>query len=743
METEINVEKELLSDIMLYEIAVKLNNLENNRNSEDLYKIIFCLTYINKYNVIDSEKMDKFLSSSTIYNSFKNKNKLFQELQKKVPQKAGGVLALFRFLVLSALLATGLSSLIIRSVVPKPTWTEYVFGKFNNLYEIINYGESMMYFNRHDALNNDKGTCVLLSNLIVNPKSNITETLSQFEGVMIAKSKIKIENRDPSEASLGVPGETIKQLPPLPNFESHSLFKDNIGTMMNQVKPFNSEKNTEKILNDYNDFMIQNANEHIINAVKHPDYITGNHVLYSVGIPSHRETGIARETPSGVKYCIIETNMLYEAVLTHDNGSSRINNYTSSVFTCEPGYFTQDELKELPQNYVKISDNPIGSIFKTPGYKFEKDIHEGIKVEVPTPISTSVQKNLPIYNLKQADFIQIKSTIDSMFQVNLEAEKIVIEENRKIKIIAARSEFDRVQVDIKNQPKLQQFSWLTQLESPFYIDKWYPKTQQDLDNGPPGWKNTNNPGANTMSLAEFNYRISVMSVDPITLAEYFGNYPFLDPDNPYCDIDWYNSNPSEKEFELGPPGWRNRNKQVSMSQVAKDNTKKSTNTPSQVAKDSIPKTSENRFSSFMTTNEDDAAEAAEAETKQQQKEKQTKYKRRKNKDRKYTERQRQREGWIAHANAVDNYFPTREKLNAEYPAYNWLVGNTTRLNREKAGLVNLVEDPEEFVGYSVPGGSNRSIKRKKNKNKTRKNKSKGKRRNKSKGKRRNKSRTRN
>ena len=152
----------------------------------------------------------------------------------------------------------------------------------------------------------------------------------------------------------------------------------------------------------------------------------------------------------------------------------------------------------------------------------------------------------------------------------------------------------------------------------------------------------------------------------------------------------------------------------------------------QVAKDSTPKTSENRFSSFMTTDEDDAAETAEAETKQQQKEKQTKYKRRKNKGRQYTERQRQREGNDAAQNAADNYFPTREKIYAENPISNW--GNTARLNREKAGLVNLVEDPEDFVINA--GGSNRSVKRKKNK--TRKNKSKGKRRNKSKTRRRNK-----
>jgi hypothetical protein len=160
-----------------------------------------------------------------------------------------------------------------------------------------------------------------------------------------------------------------------------------------------------------------------------------------------------------------------------------------------------------------------------------------------------------------------------------------------------------------------------------------------------------------------------------------------------------------------------------------------------VAKDNTSKTSENRFSSFMTTDEDDAAEAAEAETKQQQKSKQTKYKRRKNKDRQYTERQRQREGNVAAQNAADNYFPTREKIYAENPISNW--GNTARLNREKAGLVNLVEDPEDFVINA--GSSNRSIKRKKNKNKTRKrrkNKTRKRRKNKSKGKRRNKSKTR-
>jgi len=138
-ENKINSKIDLFSDIILNELKLQLDKLENSDENSDenldkldklvkfksninlLYTIIFCLTYINNYNVIDVEKMNTFLGSSKIYNTIQNKKKLLQQLQEKIPiQIGGGIFSkLLRFIVLAGLLSPGLSADIVKTIIPE------------------------------------------------------------------------------------------------------------------------------------------------------------------------------------------------------------------------------------------------------------------------------------------------------------------------------------------------------------------------------------------------------------------------------------------------------------------------------------------------------------------------------------------------------------------------------------------------------------------------------------------------
>ena len=663
-----------------------------NTDDKELHIMLFILSYIINNNLIDNTTLEKYLNGNKIYEVFKKKRVVLNELTRKYTVQDGGGF-FTKFLKLAVVLS------MFNTVEPHVNVEAKALT--SSVRSLRLWRNNTDFVRPVSQLPNQDGRCALIQALISNP---------------------------PEEA-----GQIITE------FTNYYLKKLSFGWVPNIINPVTEELNDGKVLIERGfteDFgnkeyvsIMGFSFEDILSYVKttiqsvmdivfsDPGYVDGQISMSLIGLPGHAETLLTRKHNGSTYYGILETNMI--AFIDYANVFQSNNETSAALYTVQPGFFTQEELDsmrtDLYKDIVKVTDNPIEDVVSSLPAD-EAGFVEGfvgVSLEMPNN-KNPTQTHIPALVIPYTNGAKLTELGGQMAPI-IEAARVAAAAAAAAARAAAAAAAAAASDD--------EFAAAAAAEAAEYAAKVAVlNDKQDAFDGAIArqreareayWDNPNAANLAAYEAAKQN----VDAADAAITAQR------ADLEQPL------------KSTNVQPL------KSTNVQQFKSTNEQQFKST--QVAKDSTPKTSENRFSSFMTTDEDDAADAAEAETKQQQKEKQTKYKRRKNKDRQYTERQRQREAKEAAQNAADNYFPTREKIYAKNPISNWIVGNTAQLNRDKAGLVNLAEDPEEFVDYHY-GGSNRSVKRKKNKNKTRKRrKNKTRKRRKNKSRKRNKSRTRN
>jgi hypothetical protein len=700
-----------------------------NTDDKELHIMLFILSYIINNNLIDNTTLEKYLNGNKIYEVFKKKRVVLNELTRKYKVQDGGGF-FTKFLKLAVVLS------MFNTVEPHVNVEAKALT--SSVRSLRLWQNNTDFVRPVSQLPNQDGRCALIQALISNPPEEAGQIITEFTNYYLKK-------------------QGFGWAPNITNPVTEELNDGKVVIERGFTEDFGNKEYVSIMGFSFEDILsyVKTTIQSVMDIVfSDPGYVDGQISMSLIGLPGHAETLLTRKHNGSTYYGILETNMI--AYIDYANVLQNVvqsNESMPALYTVQPGFFTQEELDsmrtDLYKDIVKVTDNPIEDVVSS--LPADEEGFVGVSLEMPNnknPTQTHIPAlvipctngaKLTELGVQMGPIIEAARAAAAAAREAEDAARAARNAAAREAIAAAREAEDAARA--ARNAAAREAEW----NNPAAVaarEAAY-EAMEDKKGAVSGAlarerkaREANNDNPNAANLAAYEAAKQNTAAAQAALAAAREAREAEDAAASRAAKAALAAAREAREAREADMGQVKPLKSTNVQQFKSTNVQQFKTT--QVAKDSIPKTSENRFSSFMTTDEDDAAEA---ETKQQQKEKQTKYKRRKNKGRQYTERQRQRDGDVAAQNMAKNYFSTREKIYAENPISNW--GNTARLNREKAGLVNLVEDPEDFVINA--GGSNRSIKRKKNKNKTRKrrkNKTRKRRKNKSKGKRRNKSKTR-
>ena len=358
-------------DALIINFLEKFNkytsNLENNEDNNEFHTMIFILSYITSNNLIDTATLNKYLNGNQIYEVFKKKRTVLNELSEKYKdkkQEGGGFFGtLLKFVAVLSIFNTVVESHV--NVEPQAlTNKTRIVELFENNPELIHAIQ----------LINPDGRCALIQALIANPPEEADGIIKEFTEYFIKKEGFgwspKIINPQQTEFEDGNIYIERGFTEDFGNKEYVSIYGFDLSTIMKYVKD-----TIKEIMDD---------------VFSQPGYVDGQISMSLIGVPGHAETLLLRKHNGNTYYGILETNVIgYIDFFSRKEGSS------SPFYTVQPGFFTQEELESMSTLYSSIvteTDNPIENVIENLGSG--KALMLAIQLEMPTKQSPT-QTHIP------------------------------------------------------------------------------------------------------------------------------------------------------------------------------------------------------------------------------------------------------------------------------------------------------------------------------------------------------------
>ena len=353
------------------------SNLKNNEDDKEFHTMIFILSYITTNNLIDNTTLDKYLNGNQIYEVFKKKRNVLNELtEKNKVQDGGGFLEiLLKFIALFSIFNTAVESHV--TVDPKALTSS---TRSLGLWKI-----DSSLIQPFKQLQNPDGRCALIQALISNPPEQASQITSEFTAYYEKKG------------GFGWLPEIIN--PETTEFEGGEIF-----TERGFTKDFGSKEYVGIIGLTFGlimKYVMDNIKKIMDDVFSQPGYVDGQIYMSFIGIPGHAETLIIRKHNEKTYYGILETNLIslidFLSAVSESPQPSLTNVTIPSLYTVTPGFFTQEELTsmrtEIYSNIVNEIDNPVEHVAENIVGVDDENVLIGIYLELPTkqnPLQTHI-----------------------------------------------------------------------------------------------------------------------------------------------------------------------------------------------------------------------------------------------------------------------------------------------------------------------------------------------------------------
>lgn len=364
------------------------SNLENNEDNNEFYTMIFILSYITSNNLIDTATLDKYLNGNQIYEVFKKKRNVLNELSEKYKdkiQEGGGFFnKLLKFIVVLSMFNSAVESHVV--VEPEAlTTSARSLRLWKNNPELI----------RPRKLDNQDGRCALIQALITNPPEEADQLITEY-------TDYYTENKNFGWSPQLIDPETTE-------------FKDeNIIIRRGFTKDFGNKAYVIIYGYLFSTIMkyVKDTIKEIMDGVfSQPGYIEGQISMSLIGIPGHAETLLLRKHNGNTYYGILGTNTINWIDLFSAIGEKTF----PSLYTVQPGFFTPEELNsmksDLYSNIIRETDTPIEDV--SPKGKNVSDTFLGVSLEIPTK-QNPLQTHIPALVIPSTNGERLKELGDKM-----------------------------------------------------------------------------------------------------------------------------------------------------------------------------------------------------------------------------------------------------------------------------------------------------------------------------------------
>ena len=317
------------------------SNLENNEDNNEFHTMIFILSYITSNNLIDTATLDKYLNGNQIYEVFKKKRNVLNELSKKYKdkiQEGGGFFdTLLKFIAVLSMFNSAVESHVV--VDPEALTTS------ERIVDIRHTKKNIVF--PFYQLPNPDGRCALIQALITNPPEEADQIITEFTNYYLEK-------------------KGFGWLPELINPKNTELEDGNILIERGFTEDFGSKEYVSIMGYDISTIMkyvLDTIKEIMDDVFSQPGYIEGQISMSAIGIPGHAETLLVRKHNGNTYYGILETN-----IIAYIGAFATKAYHSVPLYTVQPGFFTQEELESMKSNLydniVTETDTPIEDVSK-------------------------------------------------------------------------------------------------------------------------------------------------------------------------------------------------------------------------------------------------------------------------------------------------------------------------------------------------------------------------------------------